>query len=134
MDASAVRATNRYSHLTLKETPLLLFEFHGSPASVREQAGQVQDIVHEHGGMDFEWAEQPEDRSRLWAARHDAYFAGLQLRPGCRSSTTDVCVPISRLAECRSEEHTSELQSLMSISYAVFCLKKKNNVKIHTYH
>src|SRR3546814_12116647 len=100
MDASAVRATNRYSHLTLKETPLLLFEFHGSPASVREQAGQVQDIVHEHGGMDFEWAEQPEDRSRLWAARHDAYFAGLQLRPGCRSSTTDVCVPISRLAEC----------------------------------
>lgn len=100
MDASAVRATNRYSHLALKETPLLLFEFHGSPASVREQAGQVQDITHEHGGMDFEWAEQPEDRSRLWAARHDAYFAGLQLRPGCRSSTTDVCVPISRLAEC----------------------------------
>lgn len=100
MDAAAVRATNQYSHLTLRETPLLLFEFHGSPASVREQAGLVQDITRDNGGMDFEWAEQPEDRNRLWTARHNAYFAGLQLRPGCRASTTDVCVPISRLAEC----------------------------------
>ena len=100
MDAHAVRATNRYSHLTLRESPLLLFEFHGSPASVREQAESVQAIAREHGGQDFEWADRPEDRSRLWTARHNAYFAGLQLRPGCRSSTTDVCVPISRLAEC----------------------------------
>lgn len=100
MDAGAVRATNMYSHLNLKETPLLLFEFHGSPAGVREQAELVQEIARGHGGMDFEWAERPEDRNRLWTARHNAYFAGLQLRPGCRSNTTDVCVPISRLAEC----------------------------------
>ncbi|WP_066453738.1 FAD-binding oxidoreductase [Castellaniella caeni] len=103
MDSGAVRATNRYSHLSLRESPLLLFEFHGSPAGVREQAELVQLITHEHGGQDFEWAERPEDRSRLWTARHNAYFAGLQLRPGCRSSTTDVCVPISRLAECVGE-------------------------------
>ena len=100
MDAWAVKATNAYSNLSLKESPLLLFEFHGSPAGVREQAEIVQDIARENGGMDFEWAEKPEDRTRLWTARHNAYFAGLQLRPGCRSSTTDVCVPISRLAEC----------------------------------
>jgi FAD/FMN-containing dehydrogenases len=103
MDAAAVRATNAYSKLSLKESPLLLFEFHGSPAGVREQAQTVQDIARSNGGEDFAWADQPEDRSRLWAARHNAYFAGLQLRPGCRSSTTDVCVPISRLAACVME-------------------------------
>lgn len=106
MDTWAVKATNAYSKLSLKESPLLLFEFHGSPAGVKEQAEIVQGITHDNGGMDFEWAEQPEDRSRLWTARHNAYFAGLQLRPGCRSSTTDVCVPISRLAECVSETAT----------------------------
>ena len=100
MDANAVRASNAYSKLTLRETPLLLFEFHGSPAGVKEQAETVQEIARECGGMDFEWADQQEDRNRLWTARHNAYFAGLQLRPGCRASTTDVCVPISRLAEC----------------------------------
>lgn len=100
MDANAVKASNAYSKLTLRETPLLLFEFHGSPAGVKEQAETVQDIARECGGMDFEWADKQEDRNRLWTARHNAYFAGLQLRPGCRASTTDVCVPISRLAEC----------------------------------
>ncbi len=100
MNAEAVRASNAYSKLTLRETPLLLFEFHGSEASVKEQAQTVQDIAKDCGGMDFEWAERPEDRNRLWTARHNAYFAGLQLRPGCKASTTDVCVPISRLAEC----------------------------------
>ena len=103
MDEASVRAVNRYSNLTLQETPLLLFEFHGSPAGVQEQAEVVQDITRDHGGMDFEWAERPEDRNRLWTARHNAYFAGLQLRPGCRSSTTDVCVPISNLARCVRE-------------------------------
>lgn len=103
MDTWAVKATNAYSKLSLKESPLLLFEFHGSPAGVKEQAEIVQAITHDNGGMDFEWAEQPEDRSRLWTARHNAYFAALQLRPGCRASTTDVCVPISRLAECVSD-------------------------------
>jgi D-lactate dehydrogenase (cytochrome) len=100
MDEHAVRSVNQYSKLTLRETPLLLFEFHGSAAGVQEHAEAVQAITREHGGMDFDWADRPEDRSRLWAARHAAYFAGLQLRPGCRSSTTDVCVPISALAEC----------------------------------
>ena len=103
MDVNAVRATNAYSKLTLKESPLLLFEFHGSPTSVQEQAEQVQELARDFGGMDFEWAERPEDRTRLWTARHNAYFAGLQVRPGCRSSTTDVCVPISRLAQCVAE-------------------------------
>ncbi len=100
LDATGVRSVNAYSHLGLRETPLLLFEFHGSDASVREQAQTVQAIAHEHGGLDFAWATTPEERSRLWTARHNAYFAALQLRPGCRSLTTDVCVPISRLADC----------------------------------
>src|SRR3546814_13962673 len=117
-----VKATNAYSKLDLKESPLLLFEFHGSPAGVKEQAEIVQGITHENGGMDFEWAELPEDRSRLWTARHNAYFAGLQLRPGCRASTTDVCVPISRLAECVSEP-TSELTEA-SFPYNIFGVRK----------
>lgn len=100
MDANAVRAVNRFSKLQLRESPLLLFEFHGTAAGVQEQAELVQGIAAEHHGQDFEWAVLPEERSRLWAARHNAYFAGLQLRPGCRASTTDVCVPISRLADC----------------------------------
>jgi D-lactate dehydrogenase (cytochrome) len=103
MDTAAVKATNAYSRLSLKESPLLLFEFHGSPSGVKEQAAVVQDIARSNEGMDFQWAEQAEDRTRLWTARHNAYFAGLQLRPGCRASTTDVCVPISRLAECVSD-------------------------------
>ena len=100
LDRNAVIASNRYSKLTLRETPLLLFEFHGSEAGVKEQAQTVQEIAKDCGGLDFEWAERTEDRNRLWTARHNAYFAGLQLRPGCKASTTDVCVPISRLAEC----------------------------------
>lgn len=117
MDTIAVRATNAYSKLSLKESPLLLFEFHGSPAGVREQAEVVQDIARENGGEDFAWAERPEDRSKLWAARHNAYFAGLQLRPGCRASTTDVCVPISRLAECVTE--TAEELDQASFPYTI---------------
>ncbi|MGZ9032037.1 MAG: FAD-linked oxidase C-terminal domain-containing protein, partial [Burkholderiaceae bacterium] len=74
-----------------------------SPASVAEQVEAVQAIAREHGAAAFEWANQPEERSRLWEARHNAYFACLQLKPGSRSFTTDVCVPISRLAECISE-------------------------------
>src|SRR5690625_4685375 len=103
MDKSAVKAVNAYSHINLSENPLLLFEFHGTPASVVEQAKVVQEIASDFNGTDFDWAERPEDRTRLWTARHNAYFAGLQLRPGCRSSTTDVCVPISRLADCVRE-------------------------------
>jgi D-lactate dehydrogenase (cytochrome) len=99
LDAHAVRAVNRHDKLTLTEAPMLLMEFHGSAASVKEQAETVQDIATEWGGEGFQWATTPEDRTKLWAARHRAYFAGLQLKPGCRSVTTDTCVPISHLAE-----------------------------------
>lgn len=117
MDSNAVKASNAYSHLNLRETPLLLFEFHGSAAGVQEQAEIVQEIAREHDGMDFEWANLPEERSRLWTARHNAYFAGLQLRPGCRASTTDVCVPISRLAECI--DRAGELLATASFPYTI---------------
>jgi D-lactate dehydrogenase (cytochrome) len=103
LDALTVKAVNGYSKLALPELPMLLFEFHGSPSSVQEQAEAVQEIAREHGGRDFAWASTPEERTRLWTARHNAYFACLQLKPGCRSCTTDVCVPISRLAECIDE-------------------------------
>ncbi len=100
LDALALTAINRYSKTTLREVPTLFFEFHGSPDGVKEQAHTVQEIAAGHGGVDFEWAVRPEDRSRLWQARHDAWFACLGLEPGCRGLATDVCVPISRLAEC----------------------------------
>ncbi|MBU0750549.1 MAG: FAD-binding protein [Gammaproteobacteria bacterium] len=103
LDALAIKAINRHSKTTLTEAPTLFFEFHGSPAGVAEQAQTVQDIAAGNGGVDFEWAVKPEERNRLWQARHDAYYACLGLRPGARSLTTDVCVPISRLAECIAE-------------------------------
>lgn len=99
MDTAAVKAVNQYSQLTLQESPVLLFEFHGTPASVKEQANMVQEIAKESGGLDFNWATQTEDRNKLWTARHNAFFASMQLKPGCRGVSTDVCVPISRLAE-----------------------------------
>jgi len=100
LDAHAVRAVNRHDKLSLREGPMLLMEFHGTPSSVNEQIVTVQQIAHEHEGLEFEWASTPEERTRLWTARHHAYFAGLQMKPGCRTVTTDTCVPISRLAEC----------------------------------
>jgi D-lactate dehydrogenase (cytochrome) len=103
LDARTVAAVNRHDRLALREQPMLLMEFHGSPAGVAEQAGTVQEIAAEHGGESFEWATTPEERTRLWTARHHAYFAALQTRPGCRCVTTDTCVPISRLAEAIGE-------------------------------
>jgi D-lactate dehydrogenase (cytochrome) len=100
LDALTVTAVNRYSKTTLKEQPTLFLEFHGTPASVREQAKAVQEIAREHGGHDFEWAVDPEDRTHLWDARHTAFLACLRLRPGARAFVTDACVPISQLAEC----------------------------------
>ncbi len=99
LDAANLRAINAYSKTSLREADSLFFEFHGSEAGVREQAALVQAIAAEHGGQDFEWAERPEDRTRLWNARHTAFFAILQSRPGCRAVLTDTCVPISRLAD-----------------------------------
>ena len=100
IDINTVRMVNAHSRLSLREEPLLLMEFHGSPAGVKEQAQTVQEIASEFGGNAFEWAVTPEERTRLWAARHNAYFAAIQSRPGCRAISTDTCVPISRLADC----------------------------------
>ena len=100
LDAHAVRAVNRHDKLTLTEAPMLLMEFHGSDASVKEQAATVQEIASDFGGAGFQWATTPEERTKLWTARHHAYFAGVQMKPGCRTVTTDTCVPISHLAEC----------------------------------
>jgi D-lactate dehydrogenase (cytochrome) len=99
LDAHAIRAVNRHSKLNLAEQPMLLMEFHGSQAGVQEQAETVQALAAEHGGQAFQWATTPEERTRLWTARHQAYFAALQMRPGCRCQSSDTCVPISRLAE-----------------------------------
>jgi D-lactate dehydrogenase (cytochrome) len=103
LDANAVRAVNRHDKLALAEVPMLLMEFHGSDASVKEQAATVQEIASEFGGEGFRWATTPEERHKLWTARHHAYFAALQTKPGCRCITTDTCVPISRLADCINE-------------------------------
>ncbi|WP_425257003.1 FAD-binding oxidoreductase [Rubrivivax sp. RP6-9] len=99
LDVNAVRFINAQSKLGLRESPLLLMEFHGSDAGVKEQAETVQAIASDIGGEDFQWASTPEERTRLWTARHKAYFAGMSMNPGCRTVTTDTCVPISRLAE-----------------------------------
>jgi D-lactate dehydrogenase (cytochrome) len=100
IDANTVRMVNAYAKLGLREEPMLLMEFHGSPSSVKEQAETVQEIAADMGGNAFEWASTPEERTRLWTARHNAYFAAIQSKPGCRAISTDTCVPISRLADC----------------------------------
>ena len=103
LDELQVRAQNAYSKLTMPEKPLLLLEFHGSEAGVAEQAERFGEIAQELGGGPFEWATRAEDRTRLWQARHDAYWAQCALRPGSKALASDVCVPISRLAECVTE-------------------------------
>jgi D-lactate dehydrogenase (cytochrome) len=103
MDAVQVRACNLYSKLDLPETPMLFVEFHGTEASVAEQSQRFGEIAQEFGGGPFDTATQAEDRTRLWQARHDAYWAQRGLRPGADPLATDVCVPISRLAECLTE-------------------------------
>ena len=100
IDAGTVRMVNAHSKLGLREEHMLLMEFHGSPASVKEQAETVQEIAADFGGQSFEWATTPEERTRLWTARHNAYFAAIQSKPGCRAISTDTCVPISKLADC----------------------------------
>lgn len=103
LDDVQMRASNAWSKLDYPELTTLFFEFQGSPAQVREQIDTVAELAAANGGGDFTWAEQAEDRSRLWKARHQAYYAALGLRPGSVGWPTDVCVPISRLAECISE-------------------------------
>ena len=112
---TTMAALNRFNKMSYRESPTLLLEFHGSEASVVEQAQTVQEIARENGGLDFQWATRPEERSKLWEARHHAYFACLQLKPGARALSTDVCVPISRLAECIVETAKDIAQASMPI-------------------
>jgi D-lactate dehydrogenase (cytochrome) len=101
LDAVQMDAVNRHSKTAYPVAPTLFFEFHGfNETQVRDEAAFVQELAGEHGGGRFAWAVRPEERARLWQARHDAYFAALALRPGSKAWTTDVCVPMSRLAEC----------------------------------
>ena len=113
--ATTMKAINAYSKTAYKEQPTLFLEFHGSERGVVEQAELVQEIAKERGGEGFQWTTKPEDRNRLWAARHQAYFAGLQLRPGARAVSTDVCVPISRLTECMVETAVDIAKASMPI-------------------
>jgi D-lactate dehydrogenase (cytochrome) len=103
VDELQIRACNAYSNLDLAESPSLFLEFHGTPAGVEEQAQEFGAIAEEFGGGDFRWETREEDRQKLWQARHDAYFAVRELRPGVDVFATDVCVPISRLADCVME-------------------------------
>jgi D-lactate dehydrogenase (cytochrome) len=111
LDEAQIDAINKYSKLDHKVAPTLFFEFHGTETSVAEQVEMVKAIAAEHGGDDFRWATRPEDRSKLWQARHDAYYAALALRPGSKGWPTDVCVPISRLADCIAETKRDLAQS-----------------------
>jgi D-lactate dehydrogenase (cytochrome) len=103
LDEAMVRACNAYSRLTLAETPMLFIEFNGSDAGVTEQSERFGEIARELGAASFDWATKLEDRTRLWQARHDAFWAMQQVRSGARVVVTDVCVPLSRLAECLTE-------------------------------
>ncbi len=103
LDDVSMDGINRFSKLNHPVAHTLFFEFHGSELSVAEQAETVQALAAEHGGGDFRWERRTEDRNKLWQARHDVYYAMMALRPGCKGMVTDVCVPISRLAECITE-------------------------------
>jgi D-lactate dehydrogenase (cytochrome) len=98
-----IRASNLYSKLSLPEMPHLFVEFHGSAAGVAEQAETFEALARDCGAQDFNWASEAEERTRLWKARNDVAWASLALRPGSQVMATDVCVPISRLAECVAE-------------------------------
>ena len=103
LDDVQMRAVNLWSKLDYPEVNTLFFEFHGSKTYVAEQVAAVSELAKANGGGDFKWSNLPEERSRLWKARHDAYYAAVGMRPGCVGWPTDVCVPISRLAECITE-------------------------------
>ncbi|MFH1795582.1 MAG: FAD-linked oxidase C-terminal domain-containing protein [Pseudomonadota bacterium] len=106
-----MRAINAYSKLSYPEGPCLFLEFHGSEAGVMEQAEIFGEAAAEFGGGPFHWTQVAEERAKLWKARHDAYWAGLALRPGAKALTTDVCVPISRLADCIVETEADIAES-----------------------
>ncbi|HEX5320987.1 MAG TPA: FAD-linked oxidase C-terminal domain-containing protein [Stellaceae bacterium] len=111
LDEAQIDAINKYSKLDNQVAPTLFFEFHGTTAGVAEQVAIVKEIAGDNGGSDFRWASTQEERNKLWQARHDAYYAALALRPGSQGWATDVCVPISRLAECIAETKRDLAQS-----------------------
>jgi D-lactate dehydrogenase (cytochrome) len=113
--ATTMAALNKHNKTSHLEKPTLLLDFHGTEAGVIEQAEMVQEIAKDNGGLAFQWATRPEERTKLWEARHNAYFACLQLKPGARAVSTDVCVPISRLAECIVETTKDIDQASMPI-------------------
>src|SRR6202171_4011360 len=117
LNAAQVAACNAYSKLSLPETPLLFLEFHGSEVEVAEQSKNFKEIAAECGGGDFTWTTKPEDRTKLWQGRHDAHWSVKALRPGAGVVATDVCVPISRLADCvtETEEDLKRLNLLSPI-------------------
>ncbi len=116
LNGLTMETVNKYAKLDYPATPHLFLEFHGTEAGVEEQVAQVKAIAGEFDASEFQWASRTEDRNRLWQARHDAYFAGLQLRPGARAVSTDVCVPISRLAECIAETEDDVARASMPIT------------------
>ena len=114
LDAKQMDAVNKYAKLDYVVAPTLFFEFHGTPRGVEEQVVQVKEFAGGHGGTAFRWAATAEERSKLWQARHDAYYAALAMRPGAKGWATDVCVPISRLAECIAETKRDLDQSFVT--------------------
>jgi D-lactate dehydrogenase (cytochrome) len=111
LDEVMIRGINAHAQLGVPEQPTLFLEFHGTPAGVSEQAAAAEESARDNGATTFQWASKPEERSRLWSARDNTLYAGLGLRPGSRAMITDVCVPVSRLAECLIETKRDITQS-----------------------
>ena len=115
LDEVQVDAINRYADFDYALKPTLFFEFHGTEAWVKEQSEMVKEISTEEGGSDFQWSTQEQEKQKLWEARHNAYYAGLALRPGSKGWATDVCVPISRLADCILETRSDIEESKLTV-------------------
>ena len=116
LDEYSIRATNRHSGTTYRETPTLFFEFTGSEQNVTEQASQVKEICAEFGVTEFEWAVEPEARNKLWKARHNIHYAIMAMRPNAKIWSTDVCVPTAALPECIRESHEDMKQASFFIA------------------
>ncbi len=115
LDEVQVDAINRYADFDYALKPTLFFEFHGTEAWVKEQAEMVKEISTEEGGSDFQWSTREQEKQKLWEARHNAYYAALALRPGSKGWATDVCVPISRLADCILETRSDIEESKLTV-------------------
>ena len=115
LDEVQVDAINRYSDFDYALKPTLFFEFHGTEAWVQEQAEMVKEISTEEGGSDFQWSTREQEKQKLWEARHNAYYAALAMRPGSKGWPTDVCVPISRLADCILETRSDIEESKLTV-------------------